>query len=195
LLQCTNRSASLIPASSRSTNQSPYSFRQALPLQKPLPKRVVGIGSSHQCPSRRRLQVAKKLLEQRAVIRAELAILGDCNGSVSVRSRELKVSMVKQERVRSAAHVRTDELEPQQSGGIVENRCAVQPAFLIEINNLRRLAVQDTVVAQASVEESGNAYFEHDSASARRAGSYSCWRDVCQGLARTAPYWSGIAAF
>jgi hypothetical protein len=106
--------------------------------------------------------VAKNLLEQRAVIRAELAILGDCNGSVSVRSRELKVSMVKQERVRSAAHVRTDELEPQESGCIVENRCVEQPAFLIEINNLRRLAVQDTVVAQVSVEESGNAYFKHE---------------------------------
>ena len=38
------------------------------------------------------LQVAKKLLQQRAVIRAELAILTEYNGSVCVRGRELKVT-------------------------------------------------------------------------------------------------------
>ena len=90
------------------TKQLRYSFRQALPFEKPLPKRVVGPGSAHQCPFGRCLQVAKKLLQQRAIIRAELAILTEYNGPVCVRDHELKVTMMKQERVCSSAHVSTD---------------------------------------------------------------------------------------
>ena len=85
-----------------------YCFRQALPFEKPLPKRVVGPGSAHQCLSGCCLQVAKKLLQQRAVIRAELAILTEYDGFVCVRDRELEVTMVKQERVCSSARVCTD---------------------------------------------------------------------------------------
>src|SRR5882762_748046 len=129
-----------------------YSFRQALPFEKPLPKRVVGLGAAHECPSGRCLQVTQKLLQQRTVLRAELAVLAEDNGSVLVRGRELKVPMVKQERVRSAAHVCADELEPQDSCWIVENRFAEQSAFFIEVDNLRRFPVQEAVIAQALVE-------------------------------------------
>jgi hypothetical protein len=52
--------------------------------------------------------MAKKLLQQRAIIRAELAILTEYNGSVCVRGHELKVTMMKQERVSSSAYVGTD---------------------------------------------------------------------------------------
>jgi hypothetical protein len=83
------------------------SFRQAHPFEEPLPKRVVGSGSADQCPFGRCLQVSKKLLQQRAVIRAKLAILTEYNSSVCVRGRELKVAMMEQERVCSSAHVST----------------------------------------------------------------------------------------
>lgn len=74
-----------------------HSFRQALPSEKPLPKRVVGRASAHQGPFGSCLQVSKKLLQQRGVLLAELAVFNEYEGSVGVRDRELKATIVKQE--------------------------------------------------------------------------------------------------
>jgi hypothetical protein len=41
--------------------------------------------------------VSKKLLQQRGVLLAELAVFNEYEGSVGVRDRELKVTIVKQE--------------------------------------------------------------------------------------------------
>jgi hypothetical protein len=107
--------------------------------------------------------VAKKLLQQRAVIGAEPAIPTQGNGTLPVRSRKLKVSMVKLERVRRPVQVCLDELEPKDGRRPVENWCAEQPAFAIEIDDLRHLPVQHTLVSHALVKETCNSYFEHDS--------------------------------
>jgi hypothetical protein len=55
-------------------------------------RELLDLGRHTNGPFGRRLQVAKKLLQQRAVIRAELDILTEYNGSVCVRGRELKVT-------------------------------------------------------------------------------------------------------
>lgn len=68
--------------------------------------------------------MAKKLLQQRAVIGAEPAILTQGDGTLPVRSRKLTISMVKLERVRRSVQVCLDELEPTDGRRSVENWCA-----------------------------------------------------------------------
>jgi hypothetical protein len=99
-----------------------------------------------------------------------------------VRSRKLTVSVVKLERVRRSVQVCLDELEPKDGRRSVENWCAEQPAFAIEIDDLRHLAVQHTLVPHASVEKAGNSYFEHES-NLRSQADY-CVRhgERCRGL-------------